>query len=118
MAAPVKRGRKPRSGPAQSPEQWPAGPLRSGLARNPASSSTNSGRALSGGHSGSTVELDRTMLYVGTSSDQDVYLLRHLPFDDRNRFGHANWRVCKVLAHEFTPAYFTVWHTSALSLWG
>lgn len=53
------------------------------------------------------------MLYVGTSSDQDVYLLRHLPFDHRNRFGHANWRVCKVLAHEFTPAYFTVWHISA-----
>ncbi|KAL4808235.1 fungal-specific transcription factor domain-containing protein [Aspergillus unguis] len=47
------------------------------------------------------------MLYVGNSSDQDVYLLRHLPFDDRNRFGHANWRVCKALAHEITPAYFT-----------
>lgn len=64
------------------------------------------------------MERDRTMLYVGTSSDQDVYLLRHLPFDARNRFGHANWRVCKILAHERTPAYFTVGHTpSTLSLW-
>lgn len=48
------------------------------------------------------------MLYAGSSSDQDVYLLRHLPFDEANSFGRANWRVWKVYADEIAPAYFTV----------
>ncbi|CAH0056939.1 unnamed protein product [Clonostachys solani] len=40
-------------------------------------------------------------------SDQDVYLLRHLPFDGSDGFGGANWRVWKVYADEIAPAYFT-----------
>lgn len=48
------------------------------------------------------------MLWTGLSSDQDVNLLRHLPFDRANCFGHANWRVWKVYPGESAPAYFTV----------
>lgn len=56
----------------------------------------------------STVVPGRTALWAGSSSDQDVYLLRHLPFDQMNRFGHSNWRVLKVFPGESAPAYFTV----------
>lgn len=50
----------------------------------------------------------RTALYVGSSSDQDAYLLRHLPFDEANSFGHPTWRVWKIFADDMAPAYFTV----------
>jgi hypothetical protein len=56
----------------------------------------------------STVLQGHTTLYTGNSSDQDVYLLRHLPFDRNDHFGQSNWRVWKVLADERAPAYFTV----------
>ena len=45
-----------------------------------------------------TEVVGRSSLYVGPSSDQDVYLLRHLPFDEEDSFGHANWRVWKIFA--------------------
>ncbi|ETN43858.1 uncharacterized protein HMPREF1541_10989 [Cyphellophora europaea CBS 101466] len=54
-----------------------------------------------------TVIPGRTFLYTGASSDQDVYLLRHLPFRGKSAFGTANWTVWKALAREFGPAYFT-----------
>lgn len=47
-------------------------------------------------------------LFVGNSSDQDVQLLRHLPFDDTDSFVRANWRVWRVFADEKAPAYFTI----------
>jgi hypothetical protein len=50
----------------------------------------------------------RTVLYAGFSSDQDVNLLRHLPFDEAQSFGTDNWRVWKAFPHETDPAYFTV----------
>ena len=56
----------------------------------------------------STLAPGRTSLYVGSSSDQDVYLLRHLPFDENNTFGNSNWRVWKTFADDAAPAYFTV----------
>ncbi|OQU99844.1 Fungal specific transcription factor domain-containing protein isoform 2 [Cladophialophora immunda] len=49
----------------------------------------------------------RTVLYAGFSSDQDVNLLRHLPFDETQSFGTDNWRVWKAFPHETAPAYFT-----------
>ncbi|KAL3482571.1 fungal-specific transcription factor domain-containing protein [Aspergillus germanicus] len=38
----------------------------------------------------------QTCLYSGASSDQDLYLLRHLPFNRENRFGKGNWRVWRL----------------------
>ncbi|KAK5164159.1 uncharacterized protein LTR77_010250 [Saxophila tyrrhenica] len=54
-----------------------------------------------------TVQRDRTFLYTGASSDQDVYLLRHLPYDDRDLYGHEDWTVWRALASDTHPAYFT-----------
>ncbi|OAA57396.1 Transcription factor [Niveomyces insectorum RCEF 264] len=63
-----------------------------------------------------TVMPGRTVLYTGNSSDQDVYLLRHLPFDDTNSFGHSNWRVWKIFADEAAPAYFTSYPNTLLDV--
>lgn len=51
----------------------------------------------------------QTCLYSGASSDQDRYLLRHLPFNRDNRFGKRNWHVWRLGENPFDSAYFTVW---------
>jgi hypothetical protein len=49
-----------------------------------------------------------TYLYSGASSDQDPLLLRHLCFDETNRFGNVNWTVWRVVSSASEPTYFTV----------
>jgi hypothetical protein len=50
----------------------------------------------------------QTGLYSGASSDQDLYLLRHLPFNRGHRFGSGNWRVWQLGESPFHSVYFTV----------
>ncbi len=52
----------------------------------------------------------QTCLYSGASSDQDLYLLRHLPFNRENHFGKGNWRVWRLGENPFDAVYFTVYN--------
>ncbi|KAF4990007.1 hypothetical protein FDECE_14522 [Fusarium decemcellulare] len=90
LAAPIKKGRISKSRRTGVPQ--PEAPTPDSPAWEPFQG---------------TVTPNRTALYVGNSSDQDVYLLRHLPFDETNSFGRTNWRVWKIFADERAPAYFT-----------
>ena len=51
---------------------------------------------------------DHTFLYSGLSGDQNVFLLRHLPFDASCLFGTNNWTIWRASTDSPCPAYFTV----------
>ncbi|CEL10620.1 hypothetical protein ASPCAL13737 [Aspergillus calidoustus] len=56
----------------------------------------------------------QTGLYSGASSDQDLYLLRHLPFYRGHRFGSGNWRVWQLGESPFHSVYFTIYPDALL----